>query len=112
MPHPRIEELGDTECRELLAGRHLGRLALVDARGPVILPVTYIADGATRTGWSVVVRGTLGEVTDPEDLERLRALPLYPWAPGLKARYLRVAPASLTGRRIRIPDELPFSWWG
>ncbi len=37
---------------------------------------------ATRTGWSVVVRGILAEVTDPDDLERLRALPLYPWAPG------------------------------
>jgi uncharacterized protein len=143
VPAPRIEELADTECRELLAGRHLTRLALVDARGPVILPVNYVVygdapvfrtdpgtkldaaaeaaavafevdatDEATRTGWSVVVRGTLGEVTDPEDLERLRALPLYPWAPGDKARYVRVALASLTGRRIRIPDELPFTWWG
>jgi uncharacterized protein len=143
VPDPRIEELGETECRELLAGRHLGRLALVDVRGPVILPVNYVvdrdapvfrtdpgtkldaaaegaavafevdaADEATRTGWSVVVRGTLGEVTDSEDLERLRALPLYPWAPGERARQLRVAPSSLTGRRIRIPDELPFTWWG
>jgi nitroimidazol reductase NimA-like FMN-containing flavoprotein (pyridoxamine 5'-phosphate oxidase superfamily) len=119
VPAPRIEELADTECRELLAGRHLGRLALIDNRGPVILPVNHIddrdapvfrtdpgtkldaaaegavvafevdaTDEATRTGWCVVVRGTLGEVTDPEDLERLRALPLYPWAPGDKARYL------------------------
>jgi uncharacterized protein len=142
VPDPRIE-LGDTECRELLAGRHLSRLALIDDRGPVILPVNCVVGGdapvfrtdpgtkldataegtvvafevhatdeATRTGWSVVVRGTLGEVTDPENLERLRTLPLYPWAPGDKARYLRVAPASLTGRRIRIPDELPFIWWG
>ena len=63
MPHTRIEELGDAECRALLAGR-------------------------------------------------LRALPLYPWAPGDEARSLRVAPASLTGRRIRIPDELPFTWSG
>jgi uncharacterized protein len=34
---------------------------------------------ATRTGWSVVVRGSLAEITDPAHLERLRALPLYPW---------------------------------
>jgi hypothetical protein len=33
-------------------------------------------------------------------------------APGELARYLRVAPVSVTGRRIRIPDELPFTWWG
>ena len=70
------------------------------------------ADEATRTGWSVVVHGALAEVTDPGDLERLRALPLYPWAPGEKTRYVRVRPASVTGRRIRIPDDLPFTWSG
>ena len=37
---------------------------------------------------------------------------LHPWAPGDKARCLRVAPASLTGRRVWIPDELPVTWWG
>ena len=67
---------------------------------------------ATRTGWSVVVRGTLAELTDPAHLERLRSFPLYPWAPGEKARYVRVRPRSVTGRRIRIPDDLPFTWWG
>ncbi len=70
------------------------------------------ADEATRTGWSVVVRGTLADITDPAHLERLRALPLYPWAPGEKTRYLRVRPASVSGRRIQIPDDLPFTWWG
>jgi uncharacterized protein len=69
-------------------------------------------DEATRTGWSVVARGTLAEVTDPGELVRLRALPLYPWAPGEKARYVRVRPRSVTGRRIRIPDNLAFTWWG
>jgi nitroimidazol reductase NimA-like FMN-containing flavoprotein (pyridoxamine 5'-phosphate oxidase superfamily) len=69
-------------------------------------------DEATRTGWSVVVRGTLAEITDPGDLARLRALPLYPWAPGERSRYVRVRPRTITGRRIRIPDHLPFTWWG
>ena len=68
-------------------------------------------DEATRTGWSVVVRGTLGDITDPAHLERLSALPLYPWAPGEKARYVRVRPLSITGRRIKIPDDLPSTWW-
>jgi hypothetical protein len=67
---------------------------------------------ATRTGWSVVVRGTLADISDPAQLERLRALPLYPWAPGEKSRYVRVRPFSVTGRRITIPDDLPFTWWG
>ena len=123
MPETHMEELDDTECRKLLAERHLGRLAITDWDGPMIFPVNYVfdqdlvifrtdpgtkldaategesvafevdaADAATRTGWSVVVRGTLAEITDPADLERLRALPLYPWAPGDKTRYVRVAP--------------------
>ena len=101
MADPQLEVLAEEECWRLLGAHHLGRLAPVDA-----------ADEATRTGWSVVVRGALAEVTDPGDLERLRALPLYPWAPGDKGRYVRVWPASVTGRRIRIPDDLPFTWWG
>ena len=143
MPEPRMEELDEDECRRLLAEHHLGRLAIPDFGGPVILPVNYVVDrdlvvfrtdpvskldAATeresvafevdavdegaRTGWSVVVRGTLAELTDPADLARLRALPLYPWAPGEKTRYVRVRPSSVTGRRIRIPDDLPFTWWG
>jgi nitroimidazol reductase NimA-like FMN-containing flavoprotein (pyridoxamine 5'-phosphate oxidase superfamily) len=143
VPETRMEELAEDECRRLLAGRHLGRLAIPDFGGPMIFPVNYIYDGdavvfrtdpgskldaaaerelvafevdaveeATRTGWSVVVRGTLAEVTDPDHLARLRALPLYPWAPGPKTRYVRVRPTSMTGRRIRIPADLPFTWWG
>jgi uncharacterized protein len=142
VPETHMEELDETQCRKLLADHHLGRLAPVDAKGPVIVPVNYVLDGeapvfrtdpgsklaaaesapvafevdaaeeATRTGWSVVVRGALAEVTDPGDLERLHALLLYPWAPEDKTRYLRVRAASVTGRRIRIPDDLPFTWWG
>jgi nitroimidazol reductase NimA-like FMN-containing flavoprotein (pyridoxamine 5'-phosphate oxidase superfamily) len=139
----RFEQLTDPECRKLLAERHLGRLALVDAEGPVIFPINYVfdedsvvfrtdpgtkldaatdvapvafevdgVDEATRTGWSVVVRGTVAEVSEPDDLERLRTLPLYPWAPGAKARYMRIQPASISGRRIAIPANLPFTWWG
>jgi hypothetical protein len=138
-----MEELHNDECRKLLAGRHLGRLAIPDFGGPMIFPVNYVVDQGlvifrtgpgskldaateresvafevdaidetTRTGWSVVVRGTLADITDPAHLERLRALPLYPWAPGEKARYVRVRPLKISGRRIRIPDDLPFTWWG
>jgi nitroimidazol reductase NimA-like FMN-containing flavoprotein (pyridoxamine 5'-phosphate oxidase superfamily) len=49
-------------------------------------------DTATQTGWSVVVRGTLGEVTDAAHLERLRALPLYPRA--LERRPVRARAAA------------------
>jgi uncharacterized protein len=65
------------------------------------------ADVATHTGWSVVVRGEAVEVTDPAELTRLRRLPLAPWAPGTKRRYVRILPAVLTGRRISLPARRP-----
>jgi uncharacterized protein len=70
------------------------------------------ADEATRTGWSVLVRGEVTEVTDPSELARVRRLPLYPWAPGAKARYVRILPRVLTGRRIGLPEDAPWTWWG
>jgi uncharacterized protein len=142
VPELHMEELDQDECRRLLAERHLGRLAIPDFGGPVIFPVNYVLDQglvvfrtdpgskldatereqvafevdaveeATRTGWSVVVRGTLAEITDPTHLARLRTLPLYPWAPGEKANYVRVQPRRITGRRITIPGDLSFTWWG
>ena len=65
--------------------------------------VCFEADGtdaATRTGWSVLVRGEITEVTDPAELARLRELPLRVWAPGGRDHYVRILPAVLTGRRI------------
>ena len=77
-------------------------------------PVAFEVDGVDeieQTGWSVLARGDAEEVTDPARLDRLKALPLVPWAPGAKAHYVRVAAAQVTGRRISVAD-MPFSWWG
>ena len=143
MHDARWRELNKDECFALLAGQHLGRVVLVDDRGPVALPVNFVfdqhtvlfrtddgtkldaasrgarvafevdgADEATRTGWSVLVRGEATEITDPDDLARVRQLPLSPWAPGAKTRYVRILPSSLTGRRIAVPRDTPWQWWG
>jgi nitroimidazol reductase NimA-like FMN-containing flavoprotein (pyridoxamine 5'-phosphate oxidase superfamily) len=133
------QELTKTECFDLLARQWLGRIAVMDHHGPVVVPVNYILDrhmvvfrtdegtkldaacrgsrvafeideidAATRTGWSVLVRGEAVQVTDPAELGRLRELPLEPWAPGAKARYVRILPAVVTGRRISVPGRLAF----
>jgi uncharacterized protein len=130
----RWQELTRSECFELLATEHLGRVAVVDDRGPVVLPVNFVldrhtvvfrtgagtklsaaslgrrvsfevdrADAATRTGWSVLVRGEAVEVTDRSELARLRTLPLLAWAPGVRGHYVRILPATLAGRRIIAP---------
>lgn len=138
----RWQELTKSECFELLAAQQLGRLAVVDDLGPILLPVNFIfdrhtvvfrtdegtkldaasrsarvafevdgTDAATRTGWSVVIRGEAVEITEPAELARLRELPLYPWAPGARSRYVRILPASLTGRRISVPDGTLAGRW-
>jgi uncharacterized protein len=130
----RWQELTKSECFELLAREQLGRVAFVDDRGLIVLPVNFVPDrhmvvfrsdegakldaagrggrvafevdgidAATQTGWSVVVRGEALEVTGPAELARLHELPLSPWAPGAKTRYVRILPAVLTGRRIWVP---------
>ena len=77
-------------------------------------PVAFEVDGVNeveQTGWSVLARGHAEEVTDPDQLDRLRRLPLVPWAPGAKAHYVRIDATEVTGRRISVAD-MPFSWWG
>jgi uncharacterized protein len=134
-PRPgQVQELTKAECFALLAGERLGRVAVVDDRGPVVFPVNFVldrhtvvfrtepgtkldaaglrgrvcfeadgTDAAARTGWSVIVRGEITEVTDRAELARLRELPLRVWAAGTRDRYVRILPAVLTGRRIATP---------
>ena len=129
----RLEELDADECRGLLATQAVGRLAVVVRDGwPLVVPVNYVLDGdvivfrsdlddklralrrnpvsfeideidpVTRTGWSVLVKGTAHEATTAE----VQHLFLQPWAPGERAHWVRLVPARITGRRIRLP-ELP-----
>jgi nitroimidazol reductase NimA-like FMN-containing flavoprotein (pyridoxamine 5'-phosphate oxidase superfamily) len=69
---------------------------------PVAFEIDEV-DRATRTGWSVVVHGVAHEVRslgNDELTARLDALELHPWAGGRKPFLLRIAPISITGRRI------------
>jgi nitroimidazol reductase NimA-like FMN-containing flavoprotein (pyridoxamine 5'-phosphate oxidase superfamily) len=68
-------------------------------------PVTFEVDAfdrERRTGWSVVVTGRLEEVTefDSDTLDRVRALPVEPWAGGDKPHWMRLVPSRISGRRI------------
>lgn len=73
----------------------------VGRRAPVSFEIDRF-DRATRTGWSVVVAGWFEEVTpyDTETYERVRQLPVEPWAGGEKAHWVRIVPSRITGRRI------------
>lgn len=43
-PHNHWQELTKSECFEMLAREHLGRVAVVDDRGPIVFPVNFIFD--------------------------------------------------------------------
>ena len=73
---------------------------------PVVFEVDHI-DRATRSGWSVIVHGLAQEVTSFDRVElreRVAALPVDPWAQGDKPHLVRVAPGSITGRRVGSPS--------
>jgi nitroimidazol reductase NimA-like FMN-containing flavoprotein (pyridoxamine 5'-phosphate oxidase superfamily) len=40
----RWQEMSKSECFALLAREHLGRVAVVDDRGPVVFPVNFVLD--------------------------------------------------------------------
>ena len=90
---PALEALSGVECYRLLATAQVGRLGVHAHRYPLIFPVNYALDGAmillrtqpgtklgaadyanvtfevdhidpqTRSGWSVLVRGVVEEIT-------------------------------------------------
>jgi uncharacterized protein len=70
-------------------------------RGRVAFEIDGL-DRQARTGWSVVVTGRLEEVThyDAAAFERVRRLPVEPWAAGEKGHWLRLVPSQITGRRV------------
>ncbi len=76
-------------------------------------PVAFEIDGLDRyrrIGWSVVVHGIAHEVTTlgwEELAARLEALPIDSWAGGDKPYIIRIAPISITGRRVGPADTDP-----
>lgn len=85
-------------------------LAAAAAQAPIALEIDGI-ESRTQTGWSVLVRGYAQEITDPVQIARLEQLELVPWAPGVRAHFVRVTSAETTGRRITVPPR-PSEYWG
>jgi nitroimidazol reductase NimA-like FMN-containing flavoprotein (pyridoxamine 5'-phosphate oxidase superfamily) len=55
-----------------------------------------------HTGWSVAVHGRGLNITNAIDTEseRLRRLPVRPWAPGQRDQWFKITPSEITGRRL------------
>ena len=63
-------------------------------------------DERTRTGWSVLVNGRAYAIYEDPDIRDLSRLSLQPWVASAKhAFWIRIRPASITGRRTPEPDD-------
>lgn len=127
-----IEVLDEQRCLEYLHSSRLGRIAFRSGEDVEILPVNYAWDGsivvyrtaagsrlelavqgpvsfevdgwdgASRTGWSVVLKGVARDVTagrDPYSVA-LRERKVIPLAPGRRERWIAIYPSKITGRRF------------
>jgi transcriptional regulator with XRE-family HTH domain len=134
--HPTLENLTSAQCEEHLSAGGIGRIVYSTESGPVALPVNFIfAGGAVifRTsdamadaidgtvafevdhideemseGWSVLVRGQVRRIEDPEERHAIGQLDLEPWAGGARLNLIGITPVELTGRVIvqrQAPDR-------
>ncbi|MED7955075.1 pyridoxamine 5'-phosphate oxidase family protein [Streptomyces sp. BE303] len=63
-------------------------------------------DDASRTGWSVLAMGRATAFDEPEAIEHLvRRDGPDPWAGGPRDVWVRLRPASVTGRAVHTPEE-------
>ncbi len=57
-------------------------------------------DERRRDGWSVLVTGAVGLVTDEDELRAAQHLGVVPWAEGERSQYLRLTMRTITGRHL------------
>ncbi|GAA4142510.1 pyridoxamine 5'-phosphate oxidase family protein [Leifsonia shinshuensis] len=133
-----VRVLDRDECREVLKGASVGRLATAVGGEPDIYPVNFYSDGSSiliRTApgtklleltvhdtvafecdgwtddeaWSVIVHGTAKQLDHQAEIDEADKAPLRPWIPTLKYRYVRIDIESMSGRRFRREPE-PERW--
>ena len=64
-------------------------------------------DATTEEAWSVVMKGNAEVLESFPEIYAAEELPLYPWHPGPKGRWVRVRPVDLQGRRFRAVGRRP-----
>jgi uncharacterized protein len=129
-PSATLEKIDREECLDLVGSVSVGRIAVALPGGPpLVVPVNYALDGdvvvfssdpgsklfalreqpvsfqvdavdpVRRTGWSVLIQGVAEEVTR----DAVEHLGVESWA-GATRHWIRILPAAITGRRIRMAD--------
>jgi nitroimidazol reductase NimA-like FMN-containing flavoprotein (pyridoxamine 5'-phosphate oxidase superfamily) len=58
------------------------------------------SDRISESGWSVLVRGRMWDVTDTLEAATWDELKVRTWAPGARDRWMMIVPEEITGRSI------------
>jgi hypothetical protein len=58
-------------------------------------------DHVAESGWSVLVRGRLRDVTDSAESKSWSELAVHPWAPPPRDRWMMIEPSMVTGRIVQ-----------
>jgi nitroimidazol reductase NimA-like FMN-containing flavoprotein (pyridoxamine 5'-phosphate oxidase superfamily) len=126
----RLTEMPAGECRDLMGSTSVGRVALVDEDGPVVLPVNYVLDGDTvlfRTSPANSIARHLDDSSvafevdefddytqsgwsvlvrgvasfeETDELARDERPRPVPWVDGVRTLLVRITPTSISGRRL------------
>lgn len=106
----RLVELSVEACLDLLAAHHVGRLALVDEEGPLVLPVNYILDQGSvlfRTDEGTKLRATVGGGAVAFEIDGVDERRRIGWSVLVRGRVTEVTdPAEL--ERVRLLPLHPF----
>jgi nitroimidazol reductase NimA-like FMN-containing flavoprotein (pyridoxamine 5'-phosphate oxidase superfamily) len=129
-----VRELTEEECWDRVAAAPYGRLAMSVFDDVDIVPVNVVlskgdlyfrtapgsklaeiaanprvafeVDGYDDdTAFSVVVKGVAERIEHYADIDAAEELPLTPWIPTVKYRWVRIHPESVTGRAFRRGPE-------
>lgn len=105
-----LEVLGYAECRLLLGQERVGRIGLVDAGSPVILPVNFALDGS-----SIVFRSAHGAKLESAVMGRPVCIEVDSWNvlthTGWSVLAKGVAEHVIDGDEIRRLDRFPVRPW-
>lgn len=133
-PEGPVALLSENACWRALAATTVGRIAIVIGDDVEIFPVNYTTSGdrilfRTAPGskllglttnpsvafeidgfddtaaFSVVVRGTAERLEIQDEVDEADLLPLAPWIPTLKYRWVRIVPTEVSGRVFRRDAE-------
>ncbi|MGD9700896.1 MAG: pyridoxamine 5'-phosphate oxidase family protein [Acidimicrobiia bacterium] len=75
--------------------------------GSIVVFESDHTDRVAESGWSVLVRGQLWDVTDRPETESWHEFAVRPWAPGPQDRWMAIEPSAISGRMIHRNRHLP-----